>query len=323
MNHQISNMRCIAALFVIILHTAGVDFYLFSSWWWINNLLDSFTRCCVPLFLMISGALLINKQENTFSFIKKRCLRIIPVLLFWGGLYQLKSQVKHLHSLQYIEFNFLIKSPSVHLWYLYAVLGLYLIIPILSKFYTNVSKKEVLFYLVIWILVLEINQFNQVNILDLYYLKSFVSYAGYFLLGAFLYDVQKQYMLYTKYLDFAGYIIISLIICFLTYRVSYKLGAPIETYYKYNTPLVIIQSLFIFSYILKINLNSKIMDIISFNSLGIYCVHVLILSTTYSVIKNLISFYPVFLFAEMLITIFVSLLIIIIMRRVRIFNRVI
>ncbi|MBD2598484.1 acyltransferase family protein [Nostoc spongiaeforme FACHB-130] len=77
-------VRVIANFFVIFLHSAAPLLYQFKkipdSYWITGNIYDSGVRMCVPLFFMLSGYLLLEKQETLETFFKKRFKRIfIPL----------------------------------------------------------------------------------------------------------------------------------------------------------------------------------------------------------------------------------------------------
>jgi len=123
-NFGIDFARVVACLMVIVVHVAATNFYTFSDKWWATNFWDSLTRGCVPLFLMISGALLLNKDESLGVFIRKRFSKIIPPLLFWSLAYLALNNYRHVEPLTIMQ---IFLGPAMyHLWYLYAILGLYL-----------------------------------------------------------------------------------------------------------------------------------------------------------------------------------------------------
>nr|HRZ98412.1 acyltransferase family protein [Paludibacter sp.] len=70
------NLRFFATISVIILHVASTALYFFNkiplSHWLIADLTDSAMRFCVPLFLMISGGLLLRENHKPIEFFKKR-----------------------------------------------------------------------------------------------------------------------------------------------------------------------------------------------------------------------------------------------------------
>ena len=76
----IDNLRVIATIAVIMLHVSAPILYKYGSIsnyiWNIGNLFDGMVRWCVPIFFMLSGALLLNEDLEISSFLKKRLLRI-------------------------------------------------------------------------------------------------------------------------------------------------------------------------------------------------------------------------------------------------------
>ncbi|MDQ6971139.1 MAG: acyltransferase family protein, partial [Mariprofundaceae bacterium] len=81
----LDNSRVLAVFAVILVHVSDgfVSHYpMGSEYWWIGNIYDSAVRWCVPVFVMISGALLLDpaKHENLNTFYRKRFSRIcIPI----------------------------------------------------------------------------------------------------------------------------------------------------------------------------------------------------------------------------------------------------
>ncbi len=69
-------IRALATLGVVLIHTAGPLLYGYNqmpaSYWWISNIYDSAARMCVPLFFMISGFLLLQKDDSLKTFFAKR-----------------------------------------------------------------------------------------------------------------------------------------------------------------------------------------------------------------------------------------------------------
>lgn len=130
-------LRIVAILAVITLHVVCTPFTntnVFLPSWEIYNLWESVVRWGVPCFVMISGALLLDPQRE-FSFRKlyqKNILHIVGVLLFWSVCYsglcfvlggEAKGNMRVFLSNLFLGY--------FHLWFLYMLLGLYLLIPLL------------------------------------------------------------------------------------------------------------------------------------------------------------------------------------------------
>lgn len=116
-------------------------------------------RACVPLFVMISGYLLLPIKETANVFYKRRFTRLLVPFLFWSAMYALVpyllgiSTVSQMwHDLYIIPINF---APSAgHLWFVYMFIGVYLFIPIFSPWVQTASKRFKQFFLLLWAITL-------------------------------------------------------------------------------------------------------------------------------------------------------------------------
>ena len=136
----------------------------------------SFLRPCVPLFVMITGALLLPLKDDTSVFYKKRISRVFWPFLIWSVLYNLfpwitgqlglspevildffpysgeevarQSLDVSLRYIAEIPLNFSI--VDVHMWYIYLLIGLYLYLPVFSAWVEKASEKAKLWFLLAW-----------------------------------------------------------------------------------------------------------------------------------------------------------------------------
>lgn len=118
--------------------------------------IQSFVRpVAVPLFLMASAYLLVPVKTDTKSFFRKRFTRVgIPFVVFlflyaflpavWGEF----SWAEAWANVKQAGINFIPRES--HLWFVYMMLGLYLVMPVISPWLAKVGKKEELFFLAIW-----------------------------------------------------------------------------------------------------------------------------------------------------------------------------
>ncbi|MEO6521582.1 MAG: acyltransferase family protein [Mucilaginibacter sp.] len=193
----INNLRVIALFAVIILHTTSPVLETYNkgplSIWLIGDFYNTLTRFAVPVFVMISGALLLHREYELSDFLKKRLVRIVIPFLFWSCIYisyefynedltytglNWKTIQQALHLLKY--------GSSYHLWYVYMLIGLYLFVPIISKFVRNATPNEILYFLIVWFIVMLLGQPYLSRFkpsLDLRYFEGFV---GYLVLGHYL-----------------------------------------------------------------------------------------------------------------------------------------
>lgn len=193
----ISNLRVKALFLVIILHASSpllMDMQKAKlSDWLAADFYNALSRFAVPVFVMITGALTFNKEYEIGSFLKKRLSRIIWPFLFWSLVYvgygwydeelNFNNDIWHnvmlvLHQLKY--------GAYYHLWYVYMLIGLYLIIPVLSKFVRNATEKEIQYFLVVWFIVIAFSQPYLSHFWPQVDVRYFTGYIGYLVLGYYL-----------------------------------------------------------------------------------------------------------------------------------------
>ena len=108
------------------------------------SVLNVIPRACVALFVIASSYLQFPLHYGTKKFLKRRALRILPAFLFWTVVYALVwgEPVQNFKDLL-LNFNY----AAGHLWFVYMLIGLYLLMPLLSPWAQKVGKKELLFFL--------------------------------------------------------------------------------------------------------------------------------------------------------------------------------
>lgn len=178
-------------------------------------------RPCVPLFVMITGALLLPVRGEASTFYKKRIPRVFYPFLIWSVLYNLFPWITGLLglspevildffpyagedvmrqsfavSLEYIltiPFNFSILA--VHMWYIYLLIGLYLYLPVFSAWVEKASERAKLMFLLAWGVTLLLPYYYQFVSVYLWgtcswnsfgMLYAFAGFNGYLLLGHYL-----------------------------------------------------------------------------------------------------------------------------------------
>lgn len=151
-------LRIIAIFLVVYNHTPG--FYLppYSNWsdmGYYSMLLQSeITKMAVPLFLMVSGALLLHKEESILELFKKRILRFVAVLLIIALIqYSLychweKEGVFDIHFFISKLYSGSIGWNKFHAnWFLFAYLGILLLLPLLRITAKGISHRVFIYLL--------------------------------------------------------------------------------------------------------------------------------------------------------------------------------
>lgn len=290
-----TNLRVVATISVIFLHVTSEILYQYgkisNSIWWTGNIYDSVVRFCVPVFVMLTGVLLLAKKYELNDFLKKRFLRIILPFLFWSLIYALVSLNDKIsagnHEMSFFEIvkwliSQLKNGSSLHLWYIYMIIGIYLFIPIISKWIQNATEKEILYFIFIWLFTLFINQpvlsKFRVNI-NLTYFSGFI---GYVVLGYYLsvksFAISKLVIrIISLFLILTGVTIT----IFGTYFLSLQNNSFQEYFYNYTTLNVLIASIGVFMFFKNVEISNplfiRIANFISQYSYGVYLVHVLVL----------------------------------------------
>jgi surface polysaccharide O-acyltransferase-like enzyme len=253
---------------------------------WAESLYYTISRTGVPLFFMISGYLLLPKEEDTLTFLKKRAWKILIPFFAWSIIYdvyvnQAMAQTGLTLEAVFRMFIRILRGPRApHLWYLYALIGLYLFTPILRLFVAKARNSDVLYYILLWFLTMPILLIIQGltpihSGFELYY---FSGYVGYFLLGLYIGRLETNRRTISMALTLFA---LGLITTFMVIHFDLlpKLNeAVFRTYLSLNV-IVMATSAF---YLLK-SAGEKIpprsygmIDVVSQSSFGIYLMHWLI-----------------------------------------------
>lgn len=288
----IDNLRVIATLGVILLHVSAAPVTQFgiidNRVWWAGNILDGSVRFCVPIFFMISGALLLSKDYTLPVFIKKRFLRLLPPFIFWSLIYityrlvtdhQNGLTMSLLETSKYILIK-LCQGSSDHLWFVYTIMGLYLTIPVIRKWIKNTNNKEIIYFLSIWGITLVFNYSCLKNYKPGFNLTYFSGHLGYMVLGYFLSENINR-ILNNKWIALAMFAVGNLTTILGTYLLSEKINSFDTSMYVYLTPNVALSAAGIFLLFknqkIKSTIYFNLVNVISKNSYGIYLIHMLVL----------------------------------------------
>lgn len=126
---RIAASFAVMVIHVVILHWFHLD--VNSGQWLVFTFFSGITRWCVPVFLMMSGALFVGGRQSIGIILKKNAFRLLTALVFWSGLYALRELALNGASLGQALTAFVL--GHFHLWFVYTILGLYLAVPLLRK----------------------------------------------------------------------------------------------------------------------------------------------------------------------------------------------
>ena len=148
-------MRVAACFMVMVVHSTE-PFYLGgegsllqskdNAIW--SGIMDCLVRCCVPLFVVASSFLQFPLHYSTGEFFRRRAVRILVPFLIWTIFYALYwgEPVQNFKDLLW-NFNY----AAGHLWFVYMLVGVYLLMPLLSPWAEKVGKKELRVWIGLWL----------------------------------------------------------------------------------------------------------------------------------------------------------------------------
>jgi surface polysaccharide O-acyltransferase-like enzyme len=203
-------VRNIGILLVILGHVSAMVIQrmdkIHLNDWMAGNIYNVIARVCVPLLFMVSGALLLPRQESIRDFYYKRFRRVIFPFLFWSALYLLWNSAGYqnytvINAIKTMVISIVIAPAEYHLWFMYELFGAYMLTPLLRKA-VDFRRENVLWYFVaIWFIFGPLKRLFQTFvpydiIFDLGYLTG---YIGYFVLGYLLTRIPiKKWMLWVS-----------------------------------------------------------------------------------------------------------------------------
>lgn len=183
-------LRAIACLMVILMHSPmpGV-----ATGHIVNSAISFVTAAGLVLFFMISGSLLLPVTIGSRDFMRRRMGKVLWPTLFWTLFYVSVNLLTGSTTLAELP-KVLLSIPFATqghgiLWFMYTLIGLYIVSLIISPWLLKASRREVEGLLILWgitmcfpllRLVVDVNE----SATGMYYYVS--GFAGYFLLGYYL-----------------------------------------------------------------------------------------------------------------------------------------
>ncbi len=155
----LETMRIFACFFMIFNHTNVRGFFLFSQsplgslqfWWYLW--LSVFCKFAVPLFFMISGALLIPKEnESLGDLYKNRVLRMVCTLLFFSAVFFVRDILRGKQTWDIGAFFLGVYEGSLVIpyWYLYTYIAFLITLPMIRAMAKNLEDKYYYYIFLLW-----------------------------------------------------------------------------------------------------------------------------------------------------------------------------
>ena len=258
------------------------------------GIFNSLARICVPLFVMISGYLLLPMKTDYITFLKKRFTRVSFPFIIFCILYDIYFYIAGFIDLKTMFLNipkiFVNYGTEIgHLWYIYMIMGIYLFIPIISPWIKTAQKEHFYYYFAMWFVSLFNVYIHYIfpevwgecywNNTSLF--QSFIGNFGYAVLGAFIKIHLKDYNLYITgailYIVGSGITMLG----FFYRRPVAETCKEIELTWHFNTINVAMATFGMFLLLRKVECkNKKIVSLfndIALKSYGMYLIHIFFL----------------------------------------------
>lgn len=289
-NYNMELIRTVSFVMVVIVHVTnyycrayadiGRGEYIFAL------ILDTVSRVCVPCFFMLSGALLLSRDES-LSKNGKRLTRFCIVLIFWSIVY-------YFFNTRYMGTAYDLKDVlqvpvEAHLWYLYAIIPIYLIMPFFKVMCSGMDKKMDRAFLVVGAVTTVFTYFLSFTQRETYLdvpLFGDRSYMVYFFLGHFIFKYGDELKRHISLLlgIFLGSTALNI---GMTLWFTYQTRNHYERFLEYGCPLIMISGASFFALMMQIGNGDirlkdnirKWIDLWCGCSLGIYLIHIIFLDT--------------------------------------------
>ena len=292
-NYGYDVLRIIAISMVAIIHTNSSFLWNEPSKTFAALIMIELTGLCVssvPLFFMISGALLLDSEKTVSikDLYTKRILKQFIPFALWSILYTVIRIAAGKIPLSFSSFFMLFHEPAYsQFWFMYTLLGIYLLLPFLQILANKLTKNQFTYLLIIWfvfsvavpLLTHYFPSFSISNHVDLVLSEG---YIGYFLLGFYLKKYKSNVSGKQGLLLFAGGTVLTGVtvwIEWLNTKVPYAIRVG-NTYGNYLLPGVLMSAIGLFVYFQNKDFSvsgraKAVISKLSFLTMGVFYIHML------------------------------------------------
>jgi surface polysaccharide O-acyltransferase-like enzyme len=220
---------------VLVNHTNNLIFWWqatpYSETWFASMFYFFATKVAVPLFLMISGAVLLGKEETYQTVFRKRILRYTVVLIVFSLFYYLVNLTEYaeggFHLMSFLKRIYTKRITNAY-WYMYLYLGILFLLPILRKPVRSMTAKDYIYVgvfhaVIAGTLPLLSHYAGWPEISEHFTAVCLSSYLIYFYTGYFM-----EHVLNPRYYTVPGALVASLIYLMVTALCTYGM------YYEYK-----------------------------------------------------------------------------------------
>ncbi|GAB4503415.1 MAG: acyltransferase family protein [Anaerolineales bacterium] len=285
-------IRVVAVFQVVLIHLSYPIFFkgdMPPSAVTAANFYDSLSRMGVPLFFMVSGALLLGKREPTGAFLWRRFVKVGIPALFWSVAYLLWSveayrngSMSALHIVLSMLKVIYLGDVEIHLWFLYVLGGIYLVTPLLRLLVSAASRRDLAYFLLLWLIGTSLTALAKrlSGLPTAFEIPVATGYVGYFIMGYWLVEVHLSSR--GRLVTVLGMTCAVLGIFWGTLLLSARAGRMDDFLYSYFSLPTILAS--VCAFLLLKDLGQRLeggilppLRALSAASFGVYLVHILVI----------------------------------------------
>lgn len=277
-------LKIFSCIGVIALHTTVSGFTL--EQYNINAYLYYLGTYAIPLFFMLNGYFLLNKNKLTYSYTFNKIVGIFTVVFVWNILIWIVKRDFNANPLKKIAGSLIQKGYFPQFWFFGALIIIYLVLPMIKKVLEkNNSYFIILLILIVIGLIVEIiNTFVIHKPLQQYIPQTFRVWTWffYYILGGYLGRINvKEIRLNIFGKAIFGVLFITSPV--ILYQLAKNYYHNIFAEYFYDSVIVKIVSIGLFILFVKIEKNiifknNELIVMISSLTMGVYIVHTYILA---------------------------------------------
>ena len=289
-------LRAFACLCIILLHTTYSTTLMYASEYTarqtlISQMVMNNLMWCVPCFIMVTGALLLPPvKELTYgALFKKYIARVLKAIVVFGVIFLLSVMAFAPARRTFAYFfqglyKIFTGDTWSHMWYLYCLIGLYLLLPFYKKAAALSEEKDIRYLLIVYAIFLSIlPQVNAFSVRCGFYIHVSSIYPFWLFLGYYLhrYGMGRSRRFYV--LLFAAGTAALLILTWVRSRWNV---AALDNFFEYSSCLVIVQAAGIAGWFFQCRQEGfrgvkTVLTHIDRHSFGIYLIHMMFVRLLY------------------------------------------
>ena len=164
----LSRIRVLASMAIVVLHTFTMygiveKDVMTDTETYVTRVVPYLMMWAVPCFVMVSGVLLLDKKRNipVSRLLTRYVLRMLVVLLLFTTLFffldlWMNKEAFTAEGISTILHKFAEDKSWAHLWYLYLLIGMYLLLPAYRAVAQNVSRGTMIYICIIYVIFLSV-----------------------------------------------------------------------------------------------------------------------------------------------------------------------